>query len=336
MHTTVITNASSARSPATAGGSALSRQSSFHAPSFQANPAASVGRDRDNPPSHVGPYRLRSLIARGGMGRVYHAVHRQTGEAVALKVIHSTTDRETERQRMFFMREMSVQSRLRHHRIVPIRDFGSDGNQWFIAMQFVPTFDLAKSLRNQNDATRTRLVCGLGCYVLEALDHLHGENIVHRDIKPNNVLVYRNRSNKVGLKLADFGISKDVRDAGHSGMTSDGEVRGTPAFMSPEQLRNSRDAGPSSDLYSAAAWLMYHLTECVPHQANVHEPPKLADMLTKRPIPMADRNVDVPASLCAVIDRGLLPHDRGRYQTAAEFHRALLPFTKKPLAAPES
>ena len=281
-------------------------------------------------PRRIGSYRIVAPIASGAMGQVFRAINDATGETVALKLIQRADRREcSEKDRTLFVREMSIQSRLNHPRIVGIRDFGSDDGQLFLAMEYVKTIDLFQELTQCSAQHQMRIVCGIGCYILAGLAYAHQKNIVHRDIKPSNILVYRNQLNKIGIKIADFGMSKDVRNSGLSGMTNDGELRGTPAFMAPEHLANSRDAGPACDVYSTAAVLYYFLTGCVPHQADVGSSLRLAQIIEGWPIPLSSRRQDLPAELCKVFDRALAPLDRGRYRTAVEFNQALLKFTRK-------
>ncbi|MFK8111646.1 MAG: serine/threonine protein kinase [Rubripirellula sp.] len=281
-------------------------------------------------PRRIGSFRIVDPIAAGAMGQVFRALNEATGETVALKLIQRADGREiTERDRTLFLREMSVQSRLNHPRIVSIVDFGSANGELFMAMEYVRTIDLFRELRNCDLRQQIRVVCGVGCYILAGLSYAHQKNIVHRDIKPSNILVYRNQLHKIGIKIADFGISKDMRSAGLSGMTSDGEMRGTPAFMSPEHLANSRDAGPASDVYSTAAVLYYFLSGCVPHQEDVGSSLRLAQIIEGGPIPLSSRRASLPTALCDVIDRALLPLSAGRFETAIEFNQALLDFTRK-------
>ena len=237
--------------------------------------AASPRSRRNQDGQRIGSFRIVHPIANGSMGQVFRAVNEGTGETVALKLIRAFNGQPTrENDRNLFLREMAVLNRLNHPRIIRIRDFGSAGGQLFLAMEFVETIDLRRELTLCEKPQQIRMVCGIGCYILEGLCYAHSQNIVHRDIKPANILVYRNpqRDNKIGIKLADFGISKDVRQAGLSGMTREGEMRGTPAFMSPEQLQNARDVGPASDIYSTAAVLYYLLTGVVPHQTDPQTP----------------------------------------------------------------
>lgn len=283
-------------------------------------------------PKRIGSYRIIHPIASGSMGEVFRAVNEGSHETVALKLLRgSGTAAAREKDRMLFMREMSVLSRLHHPRIVTIRDFGSIGDHLFMAMEYVKTIDLRHEMMACSMSQQVRLAAGIGCYMLAGLDHAHSLNIVHRDIKPANVLVYRNprRGNRIGIKLADFGMSKDVRAAGLSGMTCEGEVRGTPAFMSPEHLHNSRDAGPSCDVYSTAAVLYYFLTGMVPHQEDQCTPVRLCRIVEGSPLPIGSRREDLPSGLCEVIDRALRPASEGRYKTAIDFNQALLEFTRK-------
>lgn len=278
----------------------------------------------------IGRYRIVRPIATGTSGHVYLAVDEANGNSVALKLIqHQENLRSRRLHRDFFEREVSILRRLRHPRIVQILDAGHTDDRSYLAMEYIRTFDLRSALVQYPLHQQIRLACGIGCYVLEALSYAHSLDIVHRDIKPANLLVYRSESNKIGVKLADFGISKDTRNAGMSGMTKEGEVRGTMAFMSPEQFENSRDVGPTSDVYSTAAVLYYFLTGAVPHQESHGTQLTVSRIIESNPLPIVTRNQDLPAKLCNVIDRGLSPTSALRFQTAVEFSQSLLEFTRK-------
>lgn len=282
-------------------------------------------------PTRIGAYRILHPIASGAMGQVHCAVNEGTNEKVALKLIGRKDGRPTgERDRTFFLREMSNLSRLNHPRIIRICDFGSADGRLFLAMEYIKTIDLSAELKTVPASQQERLVSGIGCYILSGLAHAHEQNIVHRDIKPENLLVSRNDQNKIGVKVADFGMSKDFRNAGLSGMTGVGELRGTPAFMAPEQLCNSRDAGPECDLYATAAVLYFFLTGKVPHEFGDDEAAgQLCRIVREKPTPIRVHRSDLSPGLCDVIDRGLLPAHAGRYASAVEFNQALLPFTRK-------
>lgn len=300
---------------------------SLAVPASDVNPLSGIGSRQ------VGSYHVGRPVGGGTMGDVFKAVHETSGETVALKLIRPSDGlRPSERDRQFFLREVAILSRLNHPRIVGIKDFGEACGQLYIAMEHVETLDLRHELQHSELSQQIRLVTGIGCYILHGLAHAHSQSVVHRDIKPANLLIHRNadQANKIGVKIADFGISKDVRNAGLSGMTRYGEMRGTPAFMSPEQIANSRDAGPASDVYSTASVLYYFLTGTVPHQETQDTPVELCRIVEGSPAPIRSRRTDLPEQLCNVIDRALMPLDQGRYATAIDFNQALLRFTRKP------
>lgn len=298
----------------------------------RSDPFTTMDQSTAENPFQFGPYQIVHPIASGVAGCVYRAIHTKSNETVALKLMRRQDGQPaSERDKMFFLREMSTLSRLHHPRIISIKDFGSCDEQLFLAMEYIKTFDLPSELQPCTVSQQIRLVCGIGCYMLEGLAHAHSLGFVHRDIKPANLLVYRNQqqSNKIGVKLADFGLSKNFENAGLSGMTREGEIRGTPAFMSPEHLQNSRDAGPASDVYATAAVLYYYLTSMVPHQKDRSTPVTFAEIAEGETYPLLKRRNDLPVQLGKVIDRALLPIDKGRYETAVELNQALIPFTRK-------
>ncbi len=202
-------------------------------------------------PSAVGKYRIDSLIARGGMGAVYKAVHPTLKRYVILKKLTLRGDASlTER----FRREARIMMDLRDERIVHVFDHFREGGSYYIAQEFVDGLSVDALLERipfvPNDVAL--LIFLEAC---RALQYAHDRKVVHRDIKPANILLSR----KGDVKLTDFGIAASARDE-DSGLTQDGTTLGTPSYMAPEQFESTRDVDHRADIYSLGVSLYETVT----------------------------------------------------------------------------
>jgi DNA-binding beta-propeller fold protein YncE len=203
--------------------------------------------------SEVAGYRIEGLIARGGMGVVYRAVHLGLERPVALKVIaRELADREGFRER--FLRESRLAARLDHPSVVPIYDSREVDGELIVAMRLVEGGDLRGLIDREGPLSPHRALDLLG-QVGDALDAAHAAGIVHRDVKPHNILVEGDRA-----YLSDFGLAKAFDESGASAGAS---VVGTAHYMSPEQWRGD-SIGPAADIYSLGCVLYEALTGIAP------------------------------------------------------------------------
>jgi len=196
----------------------------------------------------LGPYEVLAPIAEGGMGVVYRAYDRALDRTVALKVLASTVLLDTTFAERFH-REAQLWARLEHPCIVPVYLAGIEDGRPFIAMRFIEGGSLDNSLRE--GPLQKEKAFRILADIARALDFAHSQGIVHRDVKPGNVLV----DGEGRAYLSDFGIARAI--AGDAGIHLTAEVVGTPAYMSPEQAR-SQNPGPLADLYSLGC-LAYEL-----------------------------------------------------------------------------
>src|SRR5580700_10130181 len=226
-------------------------------------------------------YELQEEIGGGSMGVVFRAIHSATAQPVAIKVI-SPRQSASEAAMQLFVREASLLGRLNHPHIVQCLDFGYTTGQLYMVMEYVPAISYETVLEEQRSA-RTRVSCAIICQVLRALEHAHRMSIVHRDIKPENVLLWR-KGRKLNAKLADFGLAKNYVYAGLSEISHEGDIRGTIAYMPPEQVVDCRDARPAGDLYSVGATLYYYLSRQFPFDFGRRN--KLAVVLEDEPVPL--------------------------------------------------
>lgn len=224
--------------------------------------------------SDIAGYRLAERIGRGGMGHVYLAEHMTLKRRAAIKII-SPDLAEDSGFRERFLREARIAATLVHPNVVTVYDAGEIGPDLYIAMQFIPGSDLAVVLRAEGRLGPYRAL-DVGRQVASALDAAHGLNLIHRDVKPANVLLDGRHA-----YLTDFGLAKE-RGGSKAGMlTKSGEVVGTTHYLAPEQVEGG-DVDGRADIYALACMLFHCLTGEVPYPrdsdmavmyAHVHDPP---------------------------------------------------------------
>jgi serine/threonine protein kinase len=270
--------------------------------------------------AHHPRYRVLHLIGRGGMGAVYKAEHRLMQRLVALKVISqglTASAAAVER----FRREVIAAARLTHPNIVTALDAEQVGDVHFLVMEYVEGTSLAELV-----ARRKRLPVAEACnYVAQAargLQHAFEQGMVHRDIKPHNLmLTARGR-----VKVLDFGLARFVRESlSHEGLTQEGSLMGTPDYVAPEQAEDARAADIRADIYSLGCTLHCLLTGKPPFPGGTLIQKVMAHR-ERPPAPLGALRPDVPPGLEQVVARMLAKQPPERYQTPAEVIQALAPF----------
>lgn len=268
-------------------------------------------------------YDLGSEIGRGGMGVVYRAVRRSDGVPAAVKTINPAPG-SSRRQIAKFLREARILGSLAHPNVVTFFEAGEYQEGLFIAMELVNGFDTQKLVEERGPLSVT-LAVRLACQALAGLNHAHDAGFVHRDVKPSNLLVGGPKGNKI-VKVADFGLARAFESSQLSGMTLQGDIGGTPAFMPPEQVTHYRDVGPAADQYSVAATLYFLLTGRYAYDFGKKAGARLVQILTDDPIPIRKRRADLPESLASVIKRAMNREPRQRFPSLIQFRKALLGF----------
>jgi len=268
-------------------------------------------------PHVVGSYELKHLLGQGGMAAVYYAVHRRTQVAYAVKLIRSELTI-SEKQVQLFLREAGVLIRLDHPRIVKAHEFGIEQGMPFLVMEFINEIDLLAVLKKQSPAARIRTSTWIISRILQALHYAHSQGIVHRDLKPGNILAFKD-GRHLQVKLSDFGLAKCYHDAGFSGMTSERSLRGTLAYMAPEQFKQSRDSGPSVDLFAAGGCLYRMLTDKLPNVLW-----KQAETET-----ILRTSASIPTDLQQIVLRAIALNPEDRFPDAEAFLKALFPYHQR-------
>ncbi|MCA9041293.1 MAG: protein kinase [Planctomycetaceae bacterium] len=199
-------------------------------------------------PEELGDYRLTDKLGRGGMGTVYKAVHNRMGRTVAIKILHPEIQQNEDFQKRFD-REVRTAASLNHPHIVTALDAREDGGFLYFVTEYIEGSDLQSYVTKQGILP---LATALDCMLQTArgVEYAHQQGIIHRDIKPANLL----RDHQGTIKILDMGLARLISAANEESeqteLTSTGIVMGTAPYMSPEQARHTRDAGPESDVYS--------------------------------------------------------------------------------------
>ena len=262
-------------------------------------------------------YRIEELVGRGGMGVVYRAYDQRLKRAVALKLITPELALD-ERFRERFARETELAMAIEHPNVVPIYDAGHVDGRLYLAMRLVNGTDLGALLGREGplDPARALAICG---QVAHALDTAHGKGLVHRDVKPSNVLLDANEH----VYLADFGLTRRLEE--HGTLAADGRSVGSPGYVAPEQIEG-RPVDGRTDVYSLGCVLFECLTGSVPYGRESRLATLWAHLEEEAPTPSAVR-AELPAALDAVIARALAKDPEDRYGSCRELAQAALAVT---------
>ncbi len=256
---------------------------------------------------YIGSYRLKKRLGQGGMGVVFHATQQGLGRDVAVKVLpqHPQRGQETIER---FCHEAVLASKLSHPHIVTIFEVGRDKDYHFFSMELMTGGSLHQFLGA--DSPDPNRIAKWLAQAADAVDYAHHQGIVHRDVKPANLLL--DASDRV--KVADFGLARDVENDTH--MTADGDVLGTVSYMSPEQARGIRDdVGVSSDVYSLGATL-YALLAGVPPIRGNRQGSTLVSILTEEPVPLRRHLPWLSRDLATICHKCLEKSPTMRYDSA--------------------
>jgi serine/threonine protein kinase len=281
------------------------------------------------PPPHalplrlLGEYEVLERLGSGGMGEVYKARHRRLGKLVALKLLPADAPHPREMAERF-QREMKAVGALDHPNVVEAHDAGEQSGVVYLAMKLIEGIDLDRLVKERGPLPVTQ-ACELVRQAALGLHYLHQRGLVHRDVKPSNLM----RTPDGTVKVLDLGLARWCFEAERGvELTETGRAIGTADFLAPEQVENAANAEAPADLYGLGGTLFFLLTGRAPfahHQSlwgklNAHRNEIPPDVRTLRP--------DVLPELAALVSRLLAKQPQKRYRTAAEVASALEPFAK--------
>ena len=298
--------------------------------------------------SEINGYAVIGRLGEGGMGKVDLVCHRQTGRLLALKTISKLSGADMVKR---FEREVRFTRDLVHENLIRYFDSGIHRREPYLVMQYISDGNLEDMLiaRGRPLEAQEAGLCISG--VLSGLETMHKNKMIHRDIKPQNILIKKDISGKVIPKITDLGLAKKYSESGGSVLTQRGVAMGTILYMPPEQIRDTRSVREPADLYSVGVTLYYLLTGKFPFdfptqleiqelRDNLHKEKSLGELmmflvsqkrlspmhiiLTEEPIPVRERNPEISKKLARIVDRSVKKEIRKRYQTASEFKKDLL------------
>lgn len=278
-----------------------------------------AGRSKFN----LGPYQVVDWIGKGGMGQVFKAEHRLMGRIVAIKVLPRF--RSTPNAIASFTREIRAQAQLDHENLVRAYDAGQDGNVYFLVTEYVPGTDLRKLVRIRGKLSMREAATVIS-QAARGLAHAHSRGMVHRDVKPGNLLVTPRGQTKVSdLGLASF-LGIDDPDDPRAG-----RLVGTADYISPEHIASPADLAATSDIYSLGCTLYYAVTGKVPYPGGTGRD-KARRHCEDTPINPRRFNLELSDEFVDLIGAMMEKDPRKRIQTAAEVVTRLAPWAIESIA----
>ena len=297
-------------------------------------PPASGGADRIPAPGEIiaSKYEVLRVLGVGGMGVVLAARHIQLGQTVAIKFMRGQAAADSAAVGRF-QREARAVAALSSEHVAKAYDVGTlETGAPYIVLEYLAGEDLSELVR-RNGPMAVPDVLGAVLQACEALAEAHAMGIVHRDLKPSNLFMTRRKDGSRLVKVLDFGISKMTSlnaAASANSLTASGAIMGSPAYMSPEQVRSAKEADARADIWALGV-IVYELVTGRSPFAGETLGETLARILSEAPAPLHELRPDVPAGLGAVVARCLERDVERRVQTVAELASRLAPF-----APPES
>lgn len=301
--------------------------------------------------TEFGSYEVCRRLGKGGMGVVFLVYHRDTARVLALKRINDVKDKRLAKR---FEREMRLLKDIVHENVVRSIDTGIDaGGAPFVVTEYVPDGSLEDYVSSNGGRLPLAHAVELIGSALRGLEFIHAHSIVHRDIKPDNILLrFRSPGRNAITKLADFGLAVSYARGGGTRFTKPSIGMGTLMFTPPEQWRDARNVTPTADIYAMGVSLYYLLTgqysfdfpspreiaEFHKQGPNSFKGPEAAlqalmrlrrinhpiqIVLSEDPIPIRERDCSLPQDLASVVDRAVRKDATKRHQSATEFRRAL-------------
>jgi serine/threonine protein kinase len=267
----------------------------------------------------VGEFEIRDFLGRGGMGNVFLAVDRRSGETRAVKILPADL-RGKDRSLRRFEREMAVSQKVSHPGVTQTFEAGVANGVPYLAMEYVPGETLYKRIRKGNLAPVSQAACWIA-QVADALEYLHQQGVIHRDLKPSNVMI----TPEGKVKLLDLGLARWFDDDHNEERVLGGKrIVGSFDYIPPEQARNSSSADARSDVYGLGCLLYFSLAGRPPFHGVGTSREKIRSH--RRVIPESIRTIrpDVPLGLEQTLERMMAKDPSERFQSAGEVYQALL------------
>jgi predicted Ser/Thr protein kinase len=282
---------------------------------------AAPGRLPEKLPAPFGRYELLKLLGQGGMGAVYLARDTQLDRLVALKVpFFTATDGPHVLER--FLREARAAATLHHANVCPVYDVGQIDGTHYLTMAYIEGRSLAEVLRGNKKAAAPRQAAALVRKLALALEQAHRKNVIHRDLKPGNIMLAKGGE----PIIMDFGLARRG-ESGDARLTQQGSILGTPAYMAPEQAKGAIDQmGPSCDIYSLGVILYELLTGRLPFNGDTFT--VLAQLLVDDPPPPSSHQPDIDNRMEAICLKAMAKKPADRYASMAEFAADLTDYLK--------
>jgi len=262
----------------------------------------------------AGRYSIEREIGRGGGATIYLARDDRNGQLVAIKVMHPNLVNALGTER--FRREMGIAAALDHPRIVPLLDSGQAGGALYYVMPYIEGESLFQLMVRQRQLPLDQAI-RITRDVADALGYAHSRGVLHRDVKPENILVAAEHA-----LIADFGLARAIGAADYKKLTDTGVIVGTVFYLSPEQLLGERNIDQRADIYGLGA-ILYEMLAGVPP----HDGPTLHDLfrrIVQDPVPSVRRmRDDIPEAIDQVISHAMAKAPAERFASMAEFSEAL-------------
>jgi len=297
----------------------------------------------------INNYEVIKKIGEGGMGKVYLVYHRSTARLLVCKKIIGVPKNDLLKR---FEREIRFQSKLSHPNIIQFIDSGIHNQEPYLIMEFATGGDLNKLMIDHSQPLKSDKAVKYIIESLKGIEYLHANKIIHRDIKPDNILLQKNKEGVIVPKITDLGIAKSINNAGGSSLTKVGIAMGTVFYMPPEQIRDARSVDERADLYAIGITLYYLLTGKYPYNFPTQldvirwmvenkgkfknekeafdallmlEKSKnpLLIILSENPVPIRSRDTSIPVVLAGIADKAVNKSISQRFRTASEFRKEL-------------
>jgi eukaryotic-like serine/threonine-protein kinase len=275
----------------------------------------------------IGPYRILERLGYGATSNVYLCRRAGTAGRVAVKVMATMQAKSATAVKRFY-REARAASSLEHPNLVKVRDIDWDNDTNYLVMDYVDGSSIQDIIQKAGPMDPARAAH----YIKQAasgLGYAHERKLVHRDIKPGNLLIDRSGT----VRILDMGLARFSEEDGAQ-LTQGGEVLGSPEYMAPEQAVDSHNVDIRADIYALGAMFYYMLAGEAPYSEEKSPAGKLLSKEKRPPKPIRDKCPEVPEELVAVVSKMMAKDAAGRYQTPKEVVAALEPFTKEPIPPP--